>query len=42
MSLGIEIQMWNMKCKITPVATGANRIVIKGLKKNLEGIPRKH
>jgi hypothetical protein len=26
--------MWNMKCSVTPVITGAIRIVTKGLKKN--------
>jgi hypothetical protein len=34
--------MWNMKCIIIPVITGATRIVTKGLKKNLEIIPEKH
>jgi hypothetical protein len=34
--------MWNMKCMVTPVITGATRTVTEGLKKNLEGIPRKH
>ena len=39
-SLGIEIQrMWNMKCMIIPVITGATGI---GLKKNLEAIPGKY
>jgi hypothetical protein len=38
-----EIQrMWNMKCMITPVITGSNGKVTKGLKKNLEAIPGKH
>jgi len=31
--------MWNLKCKITPVTTGATRIVTKGSRKNLEAIP---
>ena len=31
-----------MKCMITLVTTGANGVVTKGLKKNLEAIPRKH
>jgi hypothetical protein len=34
--------MWNMKCFVIPVITGATGIVIKGLKKNLEIIPGKH
>ena len=42
-SLCIEIQrMWNMKCKIISVVTGATGIVTKGLKKNLEAVPGKH
>jgi hypothetical protein len=42
-SLGIEKQrMWNLKCKIIPVITGAIGIVTKGLRKNLEAIPGKH
>jgi len=41
--LCIEIQrMWNMKCMIIPVITGATGIVAEGLKKNLEFIPGKH
>jgi len=35
-SLFIAIQrMWNLKCKIIPILTGATGIVTKGLKKNL-------
>jgi hypothetical protein len=34
--------MWNMKCFVIPVITGATGIVIKGLKKYLETIPGKH
>ena len=34
--------MWNMKCMIIPVIIRTNRIVTKGLKKNLEAIPGKH
>jgi hypothetical protein len=35
-NLSIEIQrMWNMKCFVIPVITGAIRIVTKGLKKYL-------
>jgi hypothetical protein len=42
-SLWIEKQrMWNTKCMITPVITGATRIVTKCLEENLEAIPGKH
>jgi hypothetical protein len=42
-SLGIEIQrMWNLKCTIIPVITGATGIITKSLRKNLEAIPGKH
>ena len=42
-SLCIEIQrMWNMKCVIIPVVTGATGIVTKVSKKNCEAIPVKH
>jgi hypothetical protein len=34
--------MWNLKCEIIPVITGATGIVTKGLKKDLEIVPRKH
>jgi hypothetical protein len=34
--------MWNMKCIIILVITGATGIVTKGLKKYLETIPGKH
>ena len=34
--------MWNMKCMIIPVITGAIGIVTESLKKNLEVIPGKH
>jgi hypothetical protein len=41
--LCIEIQqMWNAKCMIIPVVTGATKIVTEGLKENLEAIPGKH
>jgi hypothetical protein len=41
-SLCIEIQrMWNMKCMIIPVKTGATGIVTKILTTNLEVIPGK-
>jgi hypothetical protein len=35
-------RMWNMKCKIIPVITGATGVVTKGLRKNLEVTPEKH
>jgi len=39
----VEVQrMWNMKCVIIPPTNGANGIVTKGLKKNLEAVPGKH
>jgi hypothetical protein len=42
-SLCMEIKrMWNVKCMNIQVVIGATRIVIKGLKKNLEAIPGKH
>ena len=42
-SLGIEIErMWNMKCTIIPVITGATGIVTRSLKKNLQAIPGTH
>jgi hypothetical protein len=42
-NLSIEIQLiWNMKCFVIPVITGATRIVTKGLKKYLETMPGKH
>jgi hypothetical protein len=34
--------MWNLKCTIIPVIIGANEIVTKSLRKNLEAIPGKH
>jgi hypothetical protein len=34
--------MWNMKCVIIPVITGATRIVTRSLNKNVEAIPGKH
>jgi len=41
-SLDIEIQwMWNLKCMIIPLITGANGIVMRSLKKNVEAIPEK-
>jgi hypothetical protein len=42
-SLCIEIKrMWNLKCTIIPVITGATGIVKRSLRKNLEAIPGKH
>jgi len=42
-SLCIEIQrMWNMKCTIIPVITGATGIVTSSLRKNLEAVPGKY
>ena len=42
-SLCIEIQrMWNMKCTIIPVMTGATGIVTRSLRKNLEAVLGKH
>jgi hypothetical protein len=42
-SLRIEIKrMWNLKCTIIPVITGATGIVTRSLKKNLEAVPGKH
>jgi len=32
----------NLKCKITPVITGATGIVTRSLRKNLEAVPGKH
>ena len=34
--------MWNMKCMIIPVITGATGVVTKDLRKYLNAIPRKH
>jgi hypothetical protein len=42
-NLSIEIQrMWNMKCFVIPVITGATGIVTRGLKRYLETIPGNH
>ena len=42
-SLCIEIQrMWNLKFMIVPVIIGANGIVKRNLRKNLETVPGKH
>jgi hypothetical protein len=34
--------MWNLKCTIIPVTTGANGIVAESLGQTLEAIPGKH
>ena len=36
------IEMWNMKCVITPVITAATGAATKVLKKNVESTPGKH
>jgi hypothetical protein len=42
-SLCLEIQqMWNLKCTIIPVIIGANGIVTRSLRKNLEAVRGKH
>ena len=42
-SLGIEIErMWNLKCTIIPVITGATGTVTRSLKNNLQAIPGTH
>ena len=42
-SLCTEIQqMWNLKCTIIPIITGATGIVTRSLRKNLEVVPGKH
>ena len=42
-SLCIEIQrMWNLRCTIVPVITGATGIVTRSLRKNLEATPGRH
>ena len=34
--------MWNLKCTIIPVITGATGIVTRSLRKILEAVPGKH
>ena len=34
--------MWNLKCTIVPVITGATGIVTRSFGKNLEAVPGKH
>jgi len=34
--------MWNLKCTITLIITGATGIVTRSLRKNLEVVPEKH
>jgi len=42
-SLCIEMRrMWNLKCTVVPVITGATGIVTRGLRENLEAVPGKH
>ena len=42
-SLCIEMQQkWNLKCTIVPVIIGANGLVRRNLRKNLEAVPGKH
>jgi hypothetical protein len=38
----LSIEIWNMKCLVIPVVTGATGSVTKGLKKYPETIPGKH
>jgi hypothetical protein len=41
--LCIEIKrMWNLKCTIIPIVTGATGIVTRSFKKNLRAVPVKH
>ena len=35
-------RMWNLKCTIVPVITGATGIVTRSLRKNLEAVPGRH
>ena len=35
-------RMWNLKCTIIPVITGATEIATRSLRKNLEAVPGKH
>ena len=35
-------RMWNMKCMIIPVITGATGIITQVLKKNSKAMPGKH
>ena len=35
-------RMWNLKCTIIPIITGAIGIVTRSLRKNLEAVPGKH
>jgi hypothetical protein len=34
--------MWNLKCTIIPIITGASGIVTRSLRNNLEAVPGKH
>jgi hypothetical protein len=37
-----DTTMWNLKCTIIPVITGATGIVTRSLRKNMEPVPGKH
>jgi hypothetical protein len=34
--------MWNLKCTIISIVTGATGIITRSLRNNLEAVPRKH
>jgi hypothetical protein len=34
--------MWNLKCTVVPVITGAIGLVTRSVRKNLEAVPGKH
>ena len=34
--------MWNMKCTVVPVMTGATGMVTRSLRENSEAVPGKH
>jgi len=42
MMMIIIIIIWNLKCTIIPVITGATGIVTRSLRKNLKAVPGKH
>jgi hypothetical protein len=37
-----DTTMWNLKCMIVPVIIGANGVVTRSLRKNVEAVPGKH
>jgi len=42
-SLCIEmLRMWNLKCTVVPVKTGATGIITRSLRKNFKAVPGKH